>query len=144
MKLSDAVTEYVSYKRALGMCFDSEARILTSFVRYMGDAPIASVTADRIQAYLDGEIPISSYWQRKHTALAGLYRFVLARGYITTSPIPFSRPRLPPLGSIHLFADGTEAFTRRNTGGVQPARAVRCVCIAQPAPVVIWGMSSPQ
>jgi site-specific recombinase XerD len=96
MKLSDAVTEYVSYKRALGMCFDSEARILTSFVRYMGDAPIASVTADRMQAYLDGEGPISSYWQRKHTALAGLYRFALARGHITASPFPFRRPRLPP------------------------------------------------
>ena len=96
MRLSDGVAEYVAYKRALGMCFDTEASILASFCRYLGDVPIASVTADRVQAYLDGEIPVSSYWQRKHTALAGLYRFALARGYVTTSPLPFSRPRLPP------------------------------------------------
>lgn len=96
MRLSDGVGEYVAYKRALGMCFDSEARILASFCRYLGDVPIASVTADCVQAYLDGEMPVSSYWQRKHTALAGLYRFALARGYVTTSPFPFSRPRLPP------------------------------------------------
>ena len=96
MRLVDGVTEYVTYKRALGMCFDSETRILTSFCRYLGDVPIASVTADRVRVYLDGELPVSSYWQHKHTALAGLYRFALARGYVTSSPFPFSCPRLPP------------------------------------------------
>lgn len=96
MRLSDGVAEYVAYKRALGMCFDSEARILASFCRYLGDVPIATVTADCVQAYLDGKMPVSSYWQRKHTALAGLYRFALARDYVTTSPFPFSCPRLPP------------------------------------------------
>ena len=96
MRLSDGVVEYVAYKRALGMCFDTEDHILTAFCRYMGDAPIASVTTDRMQAYLDGEMPVSSYWHRKHTALAGLFRFAVARGYATTSPLPLSRPRLPP------------------------------------------------
>ena len=41
-------------------------------------------------------MPVSSYWHRKHTALAGLFRFAVARGYATTSPLPLSRPRLPP------------------------------------------------
>ena len=100
MRLADGVAEYVTYKRALGMCFDSEARMLASFCRYLGDVPIASVSADHVRTYLDGEIPVSSYWERKHTALAGLYRFALARGYVTTSPFPFRRPfrrpRFPP------------------------------------------------
>ena len=96
MRLSDGVAEYVVYKRALGMCFDSEARILASFCRYLGDVPIASVSADCVQAYLDGKMPVSSYWQRKHTALSGLFRFAMARGYAATSPLPLSRPRLPP------------------------------------------------
>ena len=96
MRLSDCVSEYVTYKRALGMRFDSEAHILAAFCRYSGDIPIASVTADRVQAYLDGRTPVSSYWQRKHTAITGLYRFALARGYVTSSPLPSSRHRLPP------------------------------------------------
>lgn len=96
MRLSDSVAEYVTYKRALGMCFNTEAHVLASFCRYLGDVSIASITADEIQSYLDGEAPVSSYWQRKHTALTGLYRFAMARGYVTTSPFPFSRPRLPP------------------------------------------------
>ncbi len=123
MRLSDGVTEYVAYKRALGMCFDSEARILTSFCRYLGDVPIASVTADRVQAYLDGKMPVSSYWQRKHTALAGLYRFALARGYVTTSPFPFSRPRLPPPLVPHIYS---QAELKRLLEAT-PAACGRCV-----------------
>lgn len=96
MRLSESVAEYVAYKRALGMCFNTEAHILASFCRYLGDVPIASITADEIQRYLDGDMPVSSYWQRKHTALAGLYRFTLARGDVSTSPFPFNCPRLPP------------------------------------------------
>ena len=96
MRLSDCVSEYVTYKRALGMRFDSEDHILAAFCRYSGDIPIASVTADRVQAYLDGRTLASSYWQRKHTAITGLYRFALARGYVTSSPLPSSRPRPPP------------------------------------------------
>jgi integrase/recombinase XerD len=96
MRLSESVAEYVAYKRALGMCFNTEAHILASFCRYLGDVPIASITADEIQRYLDGEMPVSSYWQRKHTALAGLYRFTLARGDVSTSPFPFRCPKLPP------------------------------------------------
>ena len=96
MRLSDVVAEYVTYKRALGMCFDTEARILASFCRYLGNVPMASVSTDRVQAYLNGETPVTSYWQRKHTALAGLYRFALARAYVTTSPLPANHPRFPP------------------------------------------------
>jgi len=96
MRLADGIAEYVAYKQALGMRFDSEARIFASFCRYLGNVSMTSVTADRVQAFLDGVTPISSYWQRKHTALAGLYRFAVARGYVTTSPFPFSCPRLPP------------------------------------------------
>lgn len=96
MKLADGIAEYVIYKRALGMRFDTEARILASFCRYLGNRPMMSITADRVRAFLDGVTPISSYWQRKHTALAGLFRFAVARGYVATSPLPLSRPQLPP------------------------------------------------
>jgi len=96
MRLSNGVAEYVTYKRALGMRFNCEARIFASFCRYLGDVSMASIANERVRAYLDGEMPVSSYWQRKHTALAGLYRFALARGYVTTSPFPFTCPRLPP------------------------------------------------
>ena len=96
MRLDEGIAEYVAYKRALGMRFDSEVRILASFYRFLGNRPMVSITADQVRAYLDGDTPVSSYWARKHTALAGLFRFAMARGYVKTAPLPSSRPRLPP------------------------------------------------
>lgn len=96
MRLSDVVAEYVAYKRALGMRFNTEAEILGSFCRGVGDVPLVGVTADQVRTYLDGDKPVSSYWQRKYTAIAGLYRFALSRGYAVTSPLPRYRPQLPP------------------------------------------------
>jgi integrase len=96
MRLADGIAEYVTYKRALGMRFDSEACVLAAFCRDLGDMPMAAVTTDRVQAFLSGEKPVSRYWRHKHSALAGLFRFSVARGYVATSPLPLSRPRLPP------------------------------------------------
>ncbi len=96
MKLADGIAEYVTFRHALGMRFNTEAHLLAAFCRDLGNVPMASVTTDRVQAFLDGVTPISSYWQRKYTALAGLFRFAVARGYAATSPLPLNRPRLPP------------------------------------------------
>lgn len=95
MKLSNVVDEYVLYKRALGMGFTTDARILGAFCRYVGNVLMGSITEDQIQCYLDGDSPVSSFWKRKHTALAGLYRFALSRGYADVSPLPCRQPRLP-------------------------------------------------
>jgi site-specific recombinase XerD len=96
MRLLDVVAEYVAYKRGLGMRFDTDADILGAFCRRVGDVPLISVTADQARAFLDGDSPVSSYWERKYTALAGLYRFALSRGYGSTSPLPSRHPQLPP------------------------------------------------
>jgi len=97
MNISDVVTEYVTYKRALGLRFNTEANIFASFCRHsgVGEVPIASITADCIRRFLDGDTPISSYWVRKHTAFAGLYRYALSRGYTTASPVPRYCPQCP-------------------------------------------------
>jgi integrase/recombinase XerD len=71
MRLHDVVAEYVAYKRALGMRFDTDAEILGSFCRRMGDVLLLSITADQVRTFLDGGSPVSSYWKRKYTALAG-------------------------------------------------------------------------
>ena len=96
MRLLDVVAEYVAYKRSLGMRFDTDAGILGSFCRRVGDVPLISVKADQVRAFLDGDLPVSSYWKRKYTALAGLYRYAISRGYGSASPLPSRQPQLPP------------------------------------------------
>ena len=96
MRLYDVVAEYVAYKRALGHSFNTEAIILGSFCRHVGDVPLIAVIADQVRTYLDGNTPVSSYWRRKYTALAGFYRFALSRGYASAFPLPCHPPRFPP------------------------------------------------
>ena len=75
MRLNDVVAEYVAYKRAIGMCFDTDANNLGSFCRQVGDVPLISITADQVRNYLDGSTPVSSYWQR----VRGYKTFLLTR-----------------------------------------------------------------
>ncbi len=96
MNLSDVVDEYVAHKRALGMDFTTEVRILSAFCHSTRNVSMDAITTDQVQRYLDGDTPVSSYWQRKRTVLAGLYRFVLSRGYAHSSPLPCRGPQLPP------------------------------------------------
>ncbi|MCH8285784.1 tyrosine-type recombinase/integrase, partial [candidate division KSB1 bacterium] len=104
MKLSNIVEEYVAHKRALGMNFITEVSVLGAFCRYVGNIPMDSITKDQVQCYLDGDIPVSSYWERKHTVLAGLYRFSLPRGYASVSPLPSHHPRYPPPLTPYIYS----------------------------------------
>jgi site-specific recombinase XerD len=51
------------------------------------------ITADQVLAFLAGTGPVTRYWERKHSALSGLYRFAVARGYVDHSPLPRTVPR---------------------------------------------------
>jgi integrase/recombinase XerD len=93
MKLSEVAANYVAHKQSMGMRFRTEARILKSFCRTMGEVSLQQVSPDRVHAYLAGAGPITRFWERKHTALDGFYRFAIARGYVAFSPLPRTAPK---------------------------------------------------
>ncbi|MDW3682827.1 tyrosine-type recombinase/integrase [Cupriavidus sp. CV2] len=95
MKLPEAVAAYVAYKQSLGMRFATEARTLNSFYRTLGDIDMREIDADRVYAFLAGKGPITAFWHRKLSALRGFYRFAIARGYTTSSPLPLTVPKEP-------------------------------------------------
>jgi site-specific recombinase XerD len=103
MKLSALVAQYVAYKQSMGMRFHTEARTLRSFCRAMGDIAVADVAADRVQAYIAGTGPVTRFWHRKHEVLRGFYRFAMARGYATSSPLPKMVPK-PPHFVPHIYS----------------------------------------
>jgi integrase/recombinase XerD len=96
MKLTEIVTEYLTYKRALGMDFRNEERMFAAFCRQVGDVQMESISPEQIRFYLDGTKPVSSNWMHKYTAVSGLYRFALSRNYVSTLPLPTCRPKCPP------------------------------------------------
>ena len=95
MKLPEAVAAYVAYKQSLGMRFATEARTLKSFYRTLGDIDMREVSADRVYAFLAGKGPVTTFWHRKLNALRGFYRFAIARGYTTSSPLPLTVTKEP-------------------------------------------------
>ena len=103
MKLAALTTQYVTYKQSMGMRFHTEARTLQSFCRNMGDIDVAEISASPVNAYIAGTGPVTRFWHRKYEVLSGFYRFVIARGYATSSPLPKIIPQ-PPQFVPYIFS----------------------------------------
>jgi site-specific recombinase XerD len=93
MKLSRIIAAYVAHRQAMGMRFHTEARTLRSFYRALGDVTMQEITTAQVLAFLAGTGPVTRNWERKHSALSGLYRFAIARRYVDHSPLPRTAPR---------------------------------------------------
>jgi integrase/recombinase XerD len=93
MKLSLVVAAYVAHRQGMGMRCHTDARLLRSFCRALRDVSMDEITADQVLVFLAGTGPITRYWERKHSALSGLYRFAVARGHVDHSPRPRTVPR---------------------------------------------------
>jgi len=96
MTLVELVTSYITLKRSSGMRFRSEVGVLNAFCRAMGDVGIAEVNPQKVQAFLAGQGPVTTYWHQKYKVLSGFYRFALSRGYLQASPLPTTMPKCPP------------------------------------------------
>jgi site-specific recombinase XerD len=95
MTLSALITEYVSFKQAMGMSFASEAKIFKSFLNTIEDRDLTTVAPSSVAAFLTGKGPITATWHLKFRVLTGLYRFARSRGYVSSSPLPTTVPREP-------------------------------------------------
>lgn len=95
MKLQQAVEQYVSHKRSLGMQCQTMARQLRAFCKASGDVNVDEVGAETAHAFIYGSGPITSNLHGKFHVLRGFYRYLLSRGYITSSPLPIQIPREP-------------------------------------------------
>lgn len=95
MTLAGAVESYLILKRSLGAAFSADARILRSFIRTVGDAPLESIHRETCQAFCRGGGPPTRFWERKHYALRGFFGYLVGRGHLPRSPLPDAGPRIP-------------------------------------------------
>jgi len=66
---------------------------LRSFCKTVGSGPIATIEAEAVLAFLNGNGPVTEYWAKKYRVLSGLYRFALVRGLAKVSPLPRTIPK---------------------------------------------------
>lgn len=95
MKLQQAVDQYISHKRSLGMQCQTMARQLRAFCKASGDVNVDEVGAETAHAFIYGSGPVTSNLHGKFHVLRGLYRYLLSRGYLTSSPLPVQIPKEP-------------------------------------------------
>jgi integrase len=94
MTLASAVNHYVEVKRSLGAVFVSDARILTAFVRAVGDASVSAITPEMCATFCRGQGPPTRTWALKHSVLRGFFRYLVGRRYISHVPLPERGPRV--------------------------------------------------
>ncbi len=95
MKLQQAVDLYLRHKRSLGMQCHTLARQLRAFCKAMGDVPLDEVKQQAVSAFIFGSGPVTTNLQSKLSALRGLYRYLLNRRYVISSPLPAQIPKEP-------------------------------------------------
>ncbi|MEE9359207.1 MAG: tyrosine-type recombinase/integrase [Hyphomicrobium sp.] len=104
MKLMVVINAYVTLQQSLGIKFVSTGRLLRQFGRSMGDILIDEVCSKEVAIFLQGTGQLSATWMLKYRVLSGLYRFAISRGYVNSSPLPTSRPKLPPPQSPYVYS----------------------------------------
>ena len=104
MKLSRLVTEYITFKRSVGVRFRAPPVILKAFCREMGDIEITEVQPSAVQAFLAGKGAITSFWHIKFEVLSKFYHFLITRNYVESSPLPKTIPKRPePIPSLPIL-----------------------------------------
>jgi integrase/recombinase XerD len=93
MRLTEAVNNYIQYKRGLGARCNTDARNLATFCRVVGDnALVTEISRKQVEAFLAGTGCTPRSQHRKYYSLLGFQRFVISHGYIRSFPLP-EKPR---------------------------------------------------
>ena len=104
MNLASVVEDYVTLKRSTGLRFTNAATILKAFARAAGPIDVNEVGQETVQTFLNGSRQISSTWHLKHYTLAGLFRFAMERGLVSTSPVSYLVPKRPDYATPYIYS----------------------------------------
>lgn len=104
MKLIDLVNMYISFKRSLGFRFGTQPRVLRRFCRFVGDIEADRVPPGSVEAFLNGDGPVTNTWFLNYRLLQGFYRFAIGRGYVSSSPMPMAVPGPLPPFRPHIYS----------------------------------------
>jgi site-specific recombinase XerD len=105
MKLTQLMTEYISFRKSLGQDFESDAKRLRTFSRFVGErAEIDSVKPPQVAAFLAGCGPITRYWHLKYGTLRGFFSYAVTRGYLSAAPLPATIPKPPARFVPHIYS----------------------------------------
>jgi integrase/recombinase XerD len=104
MRLFDLVEAYIGHKRSIGMRFISDAAVLRSYCRAMGDVAVEEVRPESALAFIAGTGAVTTRWGLKFCILRSFYRYAINRGFALQSPLPIQAPNLPPTLTPYIYS----------------------------------------
>ena len=121
MTLCEAIDRYILWQRARGARFESSAYALRRFSLSVGAIGSDEVRADQTRTFLDEGATAASNREFLHSALRGFYRYAIARGLVTHSPLPPQPPQASPRSTPYIYShdelrrllDATKSYRKR-------------------------------
>ena len=104
MRLHEVVEAYITFKRALGVRLESEARVLRAFCRSMGNIDVGDVKSAAVLDFIAGAGPVTRTWKQKASVLRSFYRYAAGRGHATSMPLPTVMPKFPSIRAPHIYS----------------------------------------
>lgn len=103
MKLSRAISQYVAYRRSSGVQYQVGDNRLKRFLRSVGDIDLEHIDSDAVWAFLAKQGRIDAQGIAILSTLRGFYQFLLAREYVTCSPLPVYVSCPPSTFKPHIY-----------------------------------------
>lgn len=134
MKLLDAVSKYIAYKRGLGIRFNTDAAILMALCRAIGtSARLETINKKKLQRFLIGGRSSAVFRTRNHCTLMGFNRFAVGRGYralaIAPVPPPKARTFVPYVFTRDELRRLLDAIAKRRRGKFLEAYTLRTILL---------------
>lgn len=106
MKLLNLVNKYITYKRSLGLKFDTNLVILKAFSKYIGvNKMVSNISDKKIADFLyKGTGTVTNNFFTKLTVLRGFYNYSVTRSYVKRSPIPTNLPQKPKAFTPYIYS----------------------------------------
>ncbi|PYV75343.1 MAG: integrase [Acidobacteria bacterium] len=124
MNLHMICQQYAGFRKALGERFKVNGSQLKAFCRAMGRGiDIAHVSPEKVNTFLVGNGPLTTSWYVKHNALRGFYRYAISRGFVKTSPLPLTIPKLPPTFKPYIYSHDELRRVLDSTGSCRRPRS---------------------
>lgn len=104
MKLKTAIENYVRHKENLGTDFEFTAGCLRKFGQALGDTDVQDITPSATKGFIFGNGPITQSLHFRYRTVRGLIRYMIARNYIDSSPLPHDIPKRPTEFVPHIYS----------------------------------------
>jgi len=101
MKLFSIANEFITYKRANGAQYRSEAYTMNALCKTFPDCDIAAITSEDIKKFIFEPFH-SKYVRYRHLRI--FWKFVIERNYAPCSPLPAIRPKNPPVLEPYIYS----------------------------------------